>query len=703
MLVSAIIPTYNRSYLICRAIESVLAQSYHLLELIIVDDGSTDTTEKVVHKYIDNSSITIKYFKKTNGGCSSARNKGVELASGEYIGFLDSDDQWLPNAISDMVETLEKTGADFVYSPTIEVTKDGIEQVYLPASAGKPEFFFREHFLTTQARPCAILYKKIIFNKLKMDEQLKYNEDSDFLQKVSLVFKAAYLPLPTAKVFEHDSNKSGNRVALYRALLASSENILKSFPEFAESLGMLADKRIYEIKLNLIEELLKEKLFVEASQCAQDINIKLRPAVQWALRLHSLMPFRIEKAAKRASSRLNKVLHFILPTTNSVCILKVMHVFHAYLHTTENWCFRLIKNLSDTQLYIVSEESLNEDTFHIPNAIFILKPLVKWHFAPHAILRKSVSLLTLLMFYFWRNLVLYAAYKADIIHAHFSFMGWNYLSLAVKTETPLAISFYGFDYNRLPNTEPVWKERYQELFEKAALFFTEGNFGKEKLIQMGCSESKVKVVHLGVEIPYIPYYKRSKKQDELKLVQVATFVGKKGYDVTIRAFIKILEKCPNITITLVGKDPEGIRKHLQVEVSKRGLDKHVQFIDGIDFSKLHVFLRDFHVFIHPSKYGDNGDSEGGAPIVLLDAQATGMPVLSTFHCDIPEEVINGVTGILVEENNHHALADAIETFYRMEENEYQAYCKNARKHVEQNYDAVKCAAELKKMYETVIA
>lgn len=593
--------------------------------------------------------------------------------------------------------------ADFVYSPTIEINKNGYEQVYLPAAAGHPELFSREHFLTTQARACSILYKKIIFDKLKIDEQLRHNEDSDFLQKVAICFKAAYSPFPTAKVFEHDSNKSGNRIALYRALLLSSETILNVFPDFKKSLGELADNRIHEIKLKLIEELIKENLFIEAQNLAIDVDDKLRPSLLWSLRLHSLIPFEIEKTTNKICSKLNKVLYFIGLKKIPIRHFKVMHVFHAYLHTTENWCYRLIKNLSDTRLYIVSELSLNEDAFRIPEAVFLLKPLVKWQFAPHPLIQKCVNLLMALMCTFWRRLVVFSARKADLIHAHFSFVGWNYLWLSEKTDTPLVISFYGFDYERLPNTELVWKERYQELFKKAALFLAEGNFGRDKLIQMGCHESKVKVVHLGVELPNIPYYKRTKRQNELKLVQVASFVSKKGYDVTIQAFIKALVICPNMSLTLVGKDPEGMRKGFQQLVSDHGLDNHVKFINGIDFSRLHVFLKDFHVFIHPSKYGYKRDSEGGAPIVLLDAQATGLPVLSTLHCDIPEEVLDGVTGILVEESDSDALADAIETFYTMEETEYQAYCERARKHIEQNYDAVKCATELKKMYEAVIS
>jgi colanic acid/amylovoran biosynthesis glycosyltransferase len=240
------------------------------------------------------------------------------------------------------------------------------------------------------------------------------------------------------------------------------------------------------------------------------------------------------------------------------------------------------------------------------------------------------------------------------------------------------------------------------LFAHAALFLAEGKAGRTKLIQMGCPEQKVKVAHLGVEVARIPYYERAKRRMELNLVQVATFNEKKGHDITIKAFIKALHTCPHMTLTLVGKDSSGMRATLQSLVAGQELNHKIQFIDGIEYSNLYVFLKDYHVFIHPSKYGKHRDSEGGAPIVLLDAQATGMPVLSTFHCDIPDEVLNGETGLLVKEDNADDLADAIRHFYDMDGPDYHAYCRNARRHIEEHYHAVQCASELKRAYEMLL-
>ena len=93
--VSVIIPTYNRAHLLRESIESVLSQTHRDLELIVVDDGSTDDTEKVVSSYLPH----LTYLYQEHQGVSAARNKGLERAQGNYLTFLDSDDLWLPTKL----------------------------------------------------------------------------------------------------------------------------------------------------------------------------------------------------------------------------------------------------------------------------------------------------------------------------------------------------------------------------------------------------------------------------------------------------------------------------------------------------------------------------------------------------------------------------------------------------------------------------
>lgn len=104
-LVSVVIPTYNRASLLDCAIRSVLAQTLSNLEIICVDDASTDNTEEVVKKYSDPRICYIRH--ETNRGGSAARNSGIRAATGDYIAFLDDDDEWLPEKIERQLKALE--------------------------------------------------------------------------------------------------------------------------------------------------------------------------------------------------------------------------------------------------------------------------------------------------------------------------------------------------------------------------------------------------------------------------------------------------------------------------------------------------------------------------------------------------------------------------------------------------------------------
>src|SRR5690242_17790525 len=113
MKVSVIIPTYNRSQLVCRAVDSAAQQTGAEVELIIVDDGSTDTTRTEVERLAKTGALPIHYMWKANGGCASARNVGLRAATGDAFIFLDSDDTLCPDAIRSLANTLANSTADF--------------------------------------------------------------------------------------------------------------------------------------------------------------------------------------------------------------------------------------------------------------------------------------------------------------------------------------------------------------------------------------------------------------------------------------------------------------------------------------------------------------------------------------------------------------------------------------------------------------
>jgi hypothetical protein len=122
-LVSVIIPCYNRAYIVRQTIDSVLAQTYANFEAVVIDDGSTDNTREVVTGYTDRR---IRFFHKTNGGLSSARNAGLDVARGEFVAFLDSDDAWHPWKLAAQVEIFRRhPEAGLIWSDMSTFVKDG--------------------------------------------------------------------------------------------------------------------------------------------------------------------------------------------------------------------------------------------------------------------------------------------------------------------------------------------------------------------------------------------------------------------------------------------------------------------------------------------------------------------------------------------------------------------------------------------------
>lgn len=137
--VSVIIPTYNRAQLIGRAVRSVLAQTYPSFEVIVVDDGSTDDTPARVQA-LAQADPRVRYVRhETNQGAQAARNTGIQVAKGDYIAFLDSDDEWLPHKLEQQVllyqQASDRTGV--VYAGYLEVPDNGQRpQRHLPTLRG---------------------------------------------------------------------------------------------------------------------------------------------------------------------------------------------------------------------------------------------------------------------------------------------------------------------------------------------------------------------------------------------------------------------------------------------------------------------------------------------------------------------------------------------------------------------------------------
>lgn len=231
--VSAVIPTYNRSGEIKRAIESVLSQSYDDIECIVVDDGSSDRTPEIVTAIEDDQ---LKYLKhETNRGVSAARNTGVEAAEGEYIAFLDSDDEWETRKIEKQVEVIESRSSSWnaVYCDVNKRRKSRVKQLFdriLSEDIGKEggkelieNVISME--LAVHAGSTLLAERKSVVEAGGFDESMQRHEELEFLVRFLEEGKMAYLDrelvtlhdsgYPEAELLEQEKKKFVEKVGQY--------------------------------------------------------------------------------------------------------------------------------------------------------------------------------------------------------------------------------------------------------------------------------------------------------------------------------------------------------------------------------------------------------------------------------------------------------------------------------------------------------
>ncbi|WP_158705090.1 glycosyltransferase, partial [Salinibacter altiplanensis] len=256
-------------------------------------------------------------------------------------------------------------------------------------------------------------------------------------------------------------------------------------------------------------------------------------------------------------------------------------------------------------------------------------------------------------------------HDARLLHAHMGPMGYGSLTLAKRLDIPLITSFYGKDASQLPIKESSWRKRYQELFEEGDLFLAEGPHMKEQLENLGCPAEKVKVHRIGIDTDRYQYRPRHRKRGKpLRVLMVGRFVEKKGFVDGVKAFARFVEKGGEGVLNVVGdSDGSESSEKVKVEVSQtiedQGLAERVNLHGFLAPDELREQYYDNHVLLVPSCRASTGDNEGGAPVTIIEAQSTGLPVIGTDHCDIPNLVEVGETGFIVEEGNVAELSEAM--------------------------------------------
>lgn len=231
--VSVIITTYNRKNLVGRAIESVLAQTRPADEIIVVDDGSSDSTDQIVKlKYPD-----IKYIMKTNLGISHARNTGIAKSKGDWIAFLDSDDEWLPTKLYNQLNALRiETGYNICHTNEIWI-RNGRRVNPMKKHEKSGGLIFKNCLPLCVISPSSVIIHRSVFEQYGLfDESLPVCEDYDLWLRLCAFLPVLYLEKPQiVKYGGHQDQLSSKYWGMDRFRIIALEKIIENSNLSAEN------------------------------------------------------------------------------------------------------------------------------------------------------------------------------------------------------------------------------------------------------------------------------------------------------------------------------------------------------------------------------------------------------------------------------------------------------------------------------------
>ena len=245
-------------------------------------------------------------------------------------------------------------------------------------------------------------------------------------------------------------------------------------------------------------------------------------------------------------------------------------------------------------------------------------------------------------------------FEADVLHIYFGHQAVRWLPVVQTCPVPVVVSFHGADVG-----VGVSRSELRDVFRHAALVLARSDALLADLEAHGCPRAKLRLQRTGVPLDFWapPAEPRPLPPPEgaWQLVQACRFVEKKGLATTLRAFAEIGRVFPRAQLVLIGDGP--MRDTLAGLAATLGVAGRVRFTGFLEPSAVRDVLHASHLFLHPSETPPDGNREG-VPNSLLEAMATGLPVVATRHGGIPEAVSHGQSGLLVAERDAPALAAA---------------------------------------------
>ena len=245
--------------------------------------------------------------------------------------------------------------------------------------------------------------------------------------------------------------------------------------------------------------------------------------------------------------------------------------------------------------------------------------------------------------------------RFDVLHAHFGPVGRSFRFARRLWHAPLVVSFHGYDFSTWPLREGP--QAYASLFEEADVITVHSDYADRRLRSLGCPPRLLRRLESGIDMDEFSFRVRHPPTDRaIRLLTVGRLVEKKGIEFSVRAVVQLLQEGYDLQYEIIGDGP--LRNKLAQLTSELGASSRITFAGAKDNGYVRERMEESDLFLLASVTAADGDTEG-APVSLLEAQACGIPVVSTRHAGIPEIVVENQSGYLVPERDAEALATAL--------------------------------------------
>ncbi|HEY4102731.1 MAG TPA: glycosyltransferase [Polyangiaceae bacterium] len=301
---------------------------------------------------------------------------------------------------------------------------------------------------------------------------------------------------------------------------------------------------------------------------------------------------------------------------------------------------------------------------------------------------------------FYRSRPFLSGPAYDIVHCHFGPIGTVGAELRAlgAFKAPLLTQFHGFDASSYLRVRG--EDIYRELFREADVLLCVSERIEKRLRDMGCEARKTRVHHTGVKVAATPFSTRTPASTRpIEVLTVGRLVEKKGIEFGLRAIARLAADCPQLRYTIVGDGPEEAR--LRALSRELGLGERVTFAGALPRDQVSQLMQRAQVLLAPSVVAQNGDEEG-IPVVLMEAMACGLPVVSSEHAGIPELIKDSISGLLAPERDVEALVAQLKLLLA-EPNLARELALAAREVIERDYDVERLNADLLSLYQNLRA